>query len=344
MAFGYSTSITLRQRLRNSWVLGRFSPLVPSSSNRYGTASSRKPSSPRSSQNRRRVDHLVADGRVLEVQIRLVGEEAVPEVLFAHRVEGPVARLGVDEDDRARRDNRCRRPARRSSRRTGPSGCRRDSWNHWWASEVWFITRSMITRMPALVRGIQQCDEILDGAELGQNLAVIGDVVSAVAQWRVVERRQPQAVDAEPGQVVEFVDQAAQVTGAVAVGVGEGPDQHLVEDRALVPLAVVLAAGDRPGGDEVAGHGFVDGAVGGLYRSCSPFSVLVKLSVPGQPDRVTARRLPMCCSRTGRIDSSRGRVFSGRSAPARAWRTRWQGSPQPSGGSPSRRPRGQTYR
>ena len=36
---------------------------------------------------------------VVEVEVGLVGEEAVPEVLLAHRVPGPVRRLGVDEDD-----------------------------------------------------------------------------------------------------------------------------------------------------------------------------------------------------------------------------------------------------
>ena len=48
---GNSSSITLRQCFRKACVSGRFSQLVPSRSNRYGTASSRKPSMPRSSQN-----------------------------------------------------------------------------------------------------------------------------------------------------------------------------------------------------------------------------------------------------------------------------------------------------
>ncbi len=43
--------------------------------------------------------HRVLDLGVLEVQVRLVGEEPVPEVLAADRVEGPVGLLGVDEDD-----------------------------------------------------------------------------------------------------------------------------------------------------------------------------------------------------------------------------------------------------
>ena len=30
----------------------------------------------------------------------------------------------------------------------GPFGSARDSWNHGWSADVWFITRSAITRMP----------------------------------------------------------------------------------------------------------------------------------------------------------------------------------------------------
>src|SRR3712207_8935539 len=47
----------------------------------------------------------------------------------------------------------------------------------------------------ALVRLVEQHDEVLDGAELGQHGAEVADVVAAVAQRRVVERRQPEAVE-----------------------------------------------------------------------------------------------------------------------------------------------------
>ena len=50
---GYSSSMMARHFFRNACVSGRFSQLVPSRSKRYGTASSRKPSMPRSDQNRR---------------------------------------------------------------------------------------------------------------------------------------------------------------------------------------------------------------------------------------------------------------------------------------------------
>ena len=61
----------------------------------------------------------------------------------------------------------------------------------------------------AAVRGVEQFDEIVDGAELGQHLVEVADVVAAVAQRRVVERWQPKAVDAKPFQVVELFGQAA---------------------------------------------------------------------------------------------------------------------------------------
>ena len=44
-------------------------------------------------------DDLFLDGGVLVVEVGLVGEEAVPVVLLAYRVEGPVGGFGVDEDD-----------------------------------------------------------------------------------------------------------------------------------------------------------------------------------------------------------------------------------------------------
>ncbi|GAA3109133.1 hypothetical protein GCM10020001_029090 [Nonomuraea salmonea] len=90
----------------------------------------------------------------------------------------------------------------------------------------------------AFVRLINQSYEVPEIAELGQDLHEVRDVVTAVTQRRVVERQQPEAVDAQPLQVVELADEAPDVAGPVAVGVGETPDQDLVEDRALVPMGI----------------------------------------------------------------------------------------------------------
>ncbi len=72
----------------------------------------------------------------------------------------------------------------------------------------------------------------------------VRDVVAAVAQGRLVEGQQPEAVDAQPLQVVEPARSSpSQVTLAVAVGVGEPADEHLVEDGLLVPPGVALVRG-----------------------------------------------------------------------------------------------------
>ena len=88
----------------------------------------------------------------------------------------------------------------------------------------------------ALVRLVEEVVEVLDRADLGEDVGVVGDVVPAVAQRRGEERRHPQAVDAEPLEVVELLGQPLEVAGAVAVGVAERADQHLVEDGRLEPV------------------------------------------------------------------------------------------------------------
>ena len=205
------------------------------------------------------VDHRVADGRVLEVQIRLVREEAVPEVLLADRVEGPVGRLGVDEDDPGigvaavvvgPHVEVAVRAVRIPSRFLEP------------LVRIGGVVQHQVGDHPdpAGVRLVEQRDEVLHGAELRQHVPVVGDVVAAVTQRRVVERWQPQAIDAQPGQIVELLDQPAEISGAIAVGVVERPHQYFVEHRALVPARF---GRHRPGPGEVARVRFVQHLVGG---------------------------------------------------------------------------------
>src|SRR5690606_21538098 len=102
----------------------------------------------------------------------------------------------------------------------------------------------------ALVRLRHELAELLEGAELGQDLRVVGHVVAAVAQRRLIDRRDPQRVDPEPLQIVELGDETGEVAGAVAVGIDEGPHHHLVEHRAAIPLRVECEAGQRDGSRE----------------------------------------------------------------------------------------------
>ncbi len=126
-------------------------------------------------------DHLLLHGRVLVVQVGLVGEETVPVVLLAHRVVGPVRRLGVDEDDpRVLELLVVVRPdvvvavravgvlAGLLEPRVLIAGVVHD--------EVDDHAHA------ALVGGVRELDEVGQVAELGQDGGVVGDVVSAVAQ------------------------------------------------------------------------------------------------------------------------------------------------------------------
>ena len=97
--FSKRASIRARSSWRKSCVSGRFSQLVFSRSNRYGMASSRRPSTPSSSQWSSTAEHRLADFGIVVVQVGLVVVKAVPEVGLGDRVPSPVRRLEVLEDD-----------------------------------------------------------------------------------------------------------------------------------------------------------------------------------------------------------------------------------------------------
>ena len=107
----------------------------------------------------------------------------------------------------------------------------------------------------SLVSGVEQRHEIVDGAEFGEHLVEVPDVIAAVTQWRVVERRQPDAVDPEPVQVVQAVNESTQVTGAIRTGVEERPHQHLVENGMFEPSRV---GGQCGGVAEIVGTRVLD--------------------------------------------------------------------------------------
>jgi len=76
------------------------------------------------------------------------------------------------------------------------------------------------------------------GPVVAVHAAVFGDVVTVIAAWRRVERQQPDGVDAEFGDVVEFGDQAGKVADPVIVGVEKRFDVNLIDHRILVPERV----------------------------------------------------------------------------------------------------------
>ena len=99
------------------------------------------------------------------------------------------------------------------------------------------VVRHPVEQEPhaALVAAGDQIVEVGVGAEDRIDAAVVGDVVAEVAHRRGEDRRQPERVDAEVGQVVELVGDARQVADAITVRVGERPWIDLVDDGLTPP-------------------------------------------------------------------------------------------------------------
>ena len=97
---------------------------------------------------------------------------------------------------------------------------------------------STITLMPARVGRGDQVVEVVQGAQLGRDVAVVVHVVAAVGQRRGVERAEPDGVHAQVGQVADPRGDAGQVADAVAVAVGEAARIDLVDRRLPPPVGV----------------------------------------------------------------------------------------------------------
>ena len=209
----------------------------PASLSRPCATSTRKPSTPRSSQNRRTVLEHVADLGVAPVEVGLGGVEEV-QVPLAVRHPGPRRR-------RRRPNASCSAAPRRSARgRRGtgsapapgcPGALASAAWNQACSLEVWLGTRSTITRSPSSwARGDQRVG-VGQGAEQRVDVRVVRDVVAVVVLRRGVERRDPERVDPEVAQVGQPRRDPGQVADAVAVAVGEAADVDLVGDRVPPP-------------------------------------------------------------------------------------------------------------
>src|SRR5207253_10986919 len=112
--------------------------------------------------------------------------------------------------------------------------------------EPWVVGRGVVHHEvgdhahAALVRLLDELAEVLDRAVVRVEREEVRDVVAAVAEGRLVHRQQPETVDAKPLEVVELVDQAAEVARAVVIAVEEPADVDLVEHGPLEPERVSL--------------------------------------------------------------------------------------------------------
>lgn len=94
---------------------------------------------------------------------------------------------------------------------------------------------------------IDERSEVIDVTVNGVDRLVVGDVVSMVVSGRVVERRQPYRIDAEPFEIWEPLSNPSQIPNAVVVGVGEGARLDLIAEGAVPPAAhLVLLPRSQP--------------------------------------------------------------------------------------------------
>jgi hypothetical protein len=99
-------------------------------------------------------------------------------------------------------------------------------------------TRSTITRQAERFGAVHEVHEVAERPVLLIDAVVVGDVVAVVAIRGGVERLEPDAGDAEAGEVFETATQTFEVTDAVAVRVLVLLDVEAVDDGVLVPEIV----------------------------------------------------------------------------------------------------------
>ena len=208
-------------------------PATCSVSSRNGTASTRKPRQPELQPEADDLRDLLAHRGAGDVEVRLVLVEAVQVVRLASSSHSQLLSSSSGKT-RSPGSPRAARPARRTSRgRASRVGARR--------LEPGMLLGGVVDHEVGdhphapVARGADQLDEVAEAAEPRVDRVVVGDVVAVVAVGGRLERHQPEAVDAQPVEMVEPLDEPVEVADAVAVAVLEGLDVQAVEDRVLPP-------------------------------------------------------------------------------------------------------------
>ncbi len=194
----------------------------------------RKPSTPRSSQNRITSSTASCTAAIVQVQLRLAGEEIVQVILPPPRVPRPCRaaehRLPVATAASHRAWDRPRRTSR-------PWRCRGSTA---FGKPCVFVRGVRIDLIdqhlePQFVRPRHQCIEIGQRAEDRIDIAVIGHVVAEILHRAGEERADPDRIDAERGDMIEAAGDARQIADPVAVRVHEAARIDLIDRRALPP-------------------------------------------------------------------------------------------------------------
>src|SRR5262245_985257 len=87
----------------------------------------------------------------------------------------------------------------------------------------------------AAMRLIQKPTDISHRAVIAKDPSILSHVVPVVSERRREKRKEPDAVDSQPLQIVQLLGEAGKVSDAVAVLVEEGLPRELAEHGVLVP-------------------------------------------------------------------------------------------------------------
>ncbi len=169
--------------------------------------------------------HGADDARIVEIQVGLVREEAMPVIGVRLRVPGPVRFFRVGEDDAGLRialvgiapdvPVACAGAGRTAARAPKP-----------WMLIGGVIDDELGDDAQAAPLGFgDEAAEILHRAEIGIDRSVVGDVVTVVAARRGIERQQPDRGDAELLQIVQLLGQSREVADAVVVASRQTPSR-----------------------------------------------------------------------------------------------------------------------
>jgi type IV secretory pathway TrbF-like protein len=81
----------------------------------------------------------------------------------------------------------------------------------------------------------QQALKIVQGAQVGMHIAIIGYIIAIVLEGRRIKRQERKAIDPQVFQVVQFLDQSTKVSDPIVVAVEKRSDMEGINDTVLVP-------------------------------------------------------------------------------------------------------------
>jgi len=82
---------------------------------------------------------------------------------------------------------------------------------------------------------VQERSEIVEGAIVGMNVGVIGDIVTVVTLRRGEEGQKLETRDSQIPKVIEFLGKAGEIADSVVIAVVKPPHMQFVDDGVFEP-------------------------------------------------------------------------------------------------------------